>query len=269
MSRKIGFIGAGNMGGALIKGLVTSRKVTPDQITAADASESRLKSLSQEFGIVTTTDNLALAQTSEVIVLAVKPGVVKPVLLDIRAEIPKGKLVISVAAGITIDFISSFLDMGVRIIRAMPNTPALIQAGAVGLSIGPKVPPEDVDLAKMLFGSIGLTVVVGESMMDAVTGLSGSGPGYVFLIIEALTDAGVKMGLNRADAQVLACQTLYGSAKLMLETGEHPAKLKDMVTSPGGTTMAGLHELEKSGIRGTIISAVEAATLRSRELSRG
>ncbi|MBF0549027.1 MAG: pyrroline-5-carboxylate reductase [Deltaproteobacteria bacterium] len=269
MSRKIGFIGAGNMGGALIKGLVTSRKVTPDQITAADASESRLKSLSQEFGIVTTKDNLALVQTSEVIVLAVKPGVVKPVLLDIRAEIPKGKLVISVAAVITINFISSLLDKDVRIIRAMPNIPALIQAGAVGLSIGPQVPPEDVDLAKMLFSSVGLAVVVGESMMDAVTGLSGSGPGYVFLIIEALTDAGVKMGLTRADAQVLACQTVYGAAKLMLETGEHPAKLKDMVTSPGGTTMAGLHELEKSGIRGTIISAVEAATRRSRELSQG
>jgi pyrroline-5-carboxylate reductase len=187
---------------------------------------------------------------------------------EIAPLVGSSRLIISVAAGINVQFLSRPLGDGARVIRAMPNTPALVQAGVTALSSGTGVGDDDVAAARAIFQSVGEVVMVEESLMDAVTGLSGSGPAYVLFVLEALIDAGVKMGLSREISSLLATQTCYGTTKLLLATAEHPAKLKDKVTSPGGTTIYGLHVLEQAGVRAALISAVEAATKRSRELGK-
>jgi pyrroline-5-carboxylate reductase len=221
--------------------------------------------LSSAYGIVATTDNRVPA-AAEIVVLSVKPQILSRVLDEIAAAISPESLVISIAAGIPVAAIQSRLAGGTRVIRAMPNTPALVDAAATAIAGGEHARASDLEDAKRIFDAIGLTVILDESQMDAVTGLSGSGPAYVFLILEALSDAGVKVGLSRRTAQLLAAQTVLGSAKLLLETNEHPGRLKDMVTSPGGTAITGLHTLEHGGVRTTLMNAVEAATRRSREL---
>lgn len=265
-SRKIGFIGGGNMASALIRGLLLSGTVTADQICASDVNEDRLRLLHDKHGIETTTRNADLARWADVVVIAVKPQIVDRVLAPIAAAITEGDIVISIVAGVPIEALEARLPEGARVVRAMPNTAAMALAAATAITPGTHATPDDLDIAGALFNSVGRCVVLEESLIDAVTGLSGSGPAYVMVMIEALADGGVKVGLGRDTALLLAAQTVYGSAKLQLETGEHPGRLKDMVTSPGGTAIAGLHTLEAGGLRRTLIDAVESASVRAGEL---
>src|SRR5712691_11093476 len=262
---KLGFIGVGNMGEALVKGLIASKAAAPAQILVSARRPERVKELEKLYG-VRGASNSEVARDSDVVVLAVKPQILDQVLRGISGEVSRDKLIVSVAAGVPIAAIERRLRPPMRIVRAMPNTPATVAAAATALAMGEHATDADLATATTIFDSVGLTVVLEESQLDAVTGLSGSGPAYVFLIIEALSDAGVKMGLSRYNALALAAQTVLGSAKLLIETKEHPGRLKDMVTSPGGTAIAGIATLEAGGLRTTLINAVEAATRRSREL---
>jgi pyrroline-5-carboxylate reductase len=268
-SHTIGFVGAGNMAEALIRGLVRGGHVAADRIVASGPRKERLDALHASYGIDVTTDNRDVARRSGLVVLSVKPQILGKVLLEIGHQLKSGTLLVSIAAGVDTSTIEEACGEGVRVVRAMPNTPALVGAGATAISAGRHASDADLATARALFDAVGLTVVLDESHLDAVTGLSGSGPAYIFLILEALADAGVKVGLSRRDAQRLAAQTVMGSAKMLLDTDEHPGKLKDMVTSPGGTAIAGLHTLEEGGLRTTLMNAVEAATKRARELGRG
>jgi pyrroline-5-carboxylate reductase len=261
----IGFIGTGNMGEALIRGLLKVGVADPGQIVGSDPRPERAEELAGKYGIRTTGDNVEVARQADILILSVKPQVMERVLDEIGSEIHAHALVISIAAGVPLAAIESRLPQA-RVIRTMPNTPALVGAGATAIAVGGHATDDDLKAARRIFDSVGMTVALDEAQMDAVTGLSGSGPAYVFLVIEALADAGVKVGLSRHHAQSLAAQTLLGSAKLLIETDEHPGRLKDMVTSPGGTAIAGLHTLEAGGLRTTLMDAVEAATKRSREL---
>jgi pyrroline-5-carboxylate reductase len=263
--KTIGFIGTGNMAEAMIRGLLRGGDFAIAQIAASGPREERMRELRDTHGIYATTDNKVPA-ASEIVVLSVKPQILSRVLDEVATTISPDALVISIAAGVPVATIQAHLASGTRIVRAMPNTPALVDAAATAIARGEYARESDLEDAKRIFDAIGTTVILDESLMDAVTGLSGSGPAYVFLILEALADAGVKVGLSRRTAQLLAAQTVLGSAKLLLETNEHPGRLKDMVTSPGGTAITGLHTLETGGLRTTLINAVEAATIRSREL---
>ncbi|HYR28693.1 MAG TPA: pyrroline-5-carboxylate reductase [Thermoanaerobaculia bacterium] len=264
-SRTISFIGAGNMAEAMIRGLLRGNDFAAEGIFASGPREERMRELREKYGIDASTDN-ARAAKAEIVVLSVKPQILSRVLDEVADAIKPDALVISIAAGVPVSAIQARLAAGTRVVRAMPNTPALVDAAATAIAGGEHARETDLAEAKKIFDAIGLTVVLEESQMDAVTGLSGSGPAYVFLILEALSDAGVKVGLSRRTAQLLAAQTVLGSAKLLLETNEHPGRLKDMVTSPGGTAITGLHTLENGGVRTTLMNAVEAATRRSREL---
>ncbi|HET6363533.1 MAG TPA: pyrroline-5-carboxylate reductase [Nitrospirota bacterium] len=268
IDKKIAFLGGGNMAEALVKGLIAAGTITPDQILVTDVSSDRLEHLRKTYGILLYKRNADAAHEAGVIVLSVKPPVIEKVLGEIATTVDDKKLIISIAAGIAIMKIEKALRDGARVVRAMPNTPALVLAGAAALAGGKNATVDDLDLAQSIFNSVGRSVVVDEKLMDAVTGLSGSGPAYIFMIIDALSDAGVKAGLPRQLALELAAQTVYGAAKMVLETKEHPGKLRDMVTSPGGTTIEGLHALEKGKLRATLMNAVEAATARSKELGK-
>ena len=265
----IGFIGGGNMAEALIRGLVRGNHIAAERVYASGPRRERLDELGSAYGIRVTTDNRAVATACGVVVLSVKPQIMDRVLREVSDQLRPGTLLISIAAGIDTEALESAVPEGVRVIRAMPNTPALVGAGATAISAGRHASEADLATAKAVFDAVGISVVLDEGHLDAVTGLSGSGPAYIFLILEALADAGVKVGLSRRNAQRLAAQTVMGSAKLLLETDEHPGRLKDMVTSPGGTAIAGLHTLEEGGLRTTLINAVETATKRARELGRG
>jgi len=269
LDKTIGFIGAGNMAEALIRGLLQGGVVTPDHITASAPRPERLAELAAQYKIATTTDNGQVARSSQILVLSIKPQILEKVVREVASAIAPGTLVVSVAAGVDTAMIESHLPSGARVVRAMPNMPALVRAGATAISRGRHATDGDLAEAKVIFDAVGMTIVMDEHHLDAVTGLSGSGPAYIFLILEAMADAGVKVGLSRRNAQKLAAQTVMGSAKLLLDTDEHPGRLKDMVTSPGGTAIAGLHTLEEGGLRTTLINAVETATKRARELGRG
>ncbi len=265
IDRRIAFLGAGNMANAIIRGLLRAG-LAKDKITATVRRDEKKSELESTHGIRVGFDNVAAAKEADVVVLAVKPQALDKLLTQIAPSIDRSKLVISVAAGVPIAAIERRLGAGARIIRTMPNTPSLVGAGATALSGGEHATEDDLKLATAMFESVGLTTIVDEYLLDAVTGLSGSGPAYIFLIIEALSDAGVKVGLPRHQALKLAAQTVLGSARLLLETNAHPGTLKDQVTSPGGTAIAGLHTLEAGGLRTTLIDAVEAATNRARAL---
>ncbi len=266
--KKICFIGAGNMAEALVRGLIRAGSASPEDIICTGRRDEQLEMFRKNYAVAVTKDNYTAAKASEVVILSVKPQAMSKLLDQIAGAIDPGKLVISIAAGVPIAAFERKLGRGARIVRAMPNTPALVGAGATAISSGEHATQDDMNVAKALFDAVGVTVNVDEYLLDAVTGLSGSGPAYVFLIIEALSDAGVKVGLPRYTAMKLAAQTVLGSAKLQIETGTHPGQLKDQVTSPGGTAIAGLHTLEAGGLRTTLINAVEAATLRARELGK-
>ena len=252
----------------MIGGLVRGKHVQPNRITASDPRKERLEELHTSLGIEATQNNRDIAARCSLVVLSVKPQIMDKILREVGDQMKPGTLVVSIAAGVDTATIEESLPEGVRVVRAMPNTPAMVGAGATAISAGKHATPEDMATAKALFDAIGITVELDESHLDAVTGLSGSGPAYIFLILEALADAGVKVGLSRRNAQRLAAQTVMGSAKMLLETDEHPGRLKDMVTSPGGTAIAGLHTLEQGGLRTTLINAVETATKRAQELGR-
>jgi pyrroline-5-carboxylate reductase len=266
--KKVGFLGAGNMGEALIKGLLKTGIVSPESIFAADVKLERLQQLDKLYGIRVVSDNRTLVKQVDVVILAVKPQILAPVLREVAPVVTLKKLVISLAAGVSTSTLRSLLPKGVRLIRTMPNTPALVLEGATALARADGLQPGDLETAQEIFEAVGTVVVLEEELLDAVTGLSGSGPAYIALVIEALADGGVKMGLDRTTAMVLAAHTVLGAAKLLIETGAHPGQLKDMVTSPGGTAIAGIAALEEGGVRRTLINAVERATLRSRELGR-
>jgi pyrroline-5-carboxylate reductase len=266
--RRIGFIGAGNMAEAIIRGLLESEAVKPDHITASDVMPERLNYMQTTYGINTLADNAELAGGTDILVLAVKPQVVASVLTHIGPRTDDTKLVISIVAGLTVAVMAAGLGAGTRIIRTVPNTPVFVGEGMVALASDGPARDEDYTAAEALFAPVARIVSIEEKLMDAALGVSGSGPAYVFLMIEALSDGGVKMGLPRHIALELAAQTLLGAAKMCLESGRHPGQLKDMVTSPGGTTIAALHKMEAGGVRSALMDAVEAATRRSEELGR-
>lgn len=265
---KIGFLGAGKMATALAKGFLHTGLATREDILASDPYEGARAAFSQETGAKSTASNLEVLTFAQVLLLAVKPDQVKSLLAEVRGQFTDRHLLLSIAAGVPLATLEAGLGAGARVIRVMPNTPAFVGASASAFAVGTAARPEDAPLAQKLFSAVGVAYPVKESLLDAVTGLSGSGPAYVFLMIEALSDGGVACGLPRDIATKLAAQTLLGSAKLLLETGLHPGALKDMVTSPGGTTIEGLHELEKGGVRGALINAVRAATEKSKKLGQ-
>jgi len=270
MSAKLtlGFLGAGKMATALAKGVIRAGLVSAKQVMASDPSDTARAAFGKETGAKTTPSNRVVVKFAEVLVLAVKPDQVTAVLADIQADFTAKHLLISIAAGVPLARLEAGLGPDARLVRVMPNTPALLGASATGFALGKSAQPADAALARKLFSAVGVAFQVKESLLDAVTGLSGSGPAYVYMFIEGLSDGGVAAGLPRDIATRLAAQTVLGSAKMVLETGLHPGPLKDMVTSPGGTTIEGVHELEKGKLRGTLISAVRAATEKSRRLGQ-
>ncbi len=265
----VGFVGGGNMGEALIKGLLGASLVPASAIHATDVRLERLKELDRQYGIQVSSDNVELVRHSDIVILAVKPQIMDAVLKEIAPAVTRKKLLISIAAGVSTAKIRAVLHKDARLIRVMPNTPALVLEGVTAIAKADGLEPDDLDTAGEIFSAVGRVVVLDETLMDAVTGLSGSGPAYVAVVIESLADGGVRMGLDRITAMTLATQTVLGAAKLLLETGLHPGALKDMVSSPGGTSIAGIAALEEGGIRTTFIKAVERATERSRELGQG
>lgn len=267
LTKNVAFIGGGQMAEAIIGGLLAGNVCRPDALWATDPVPARCDRLKSQFGVRVGSDNRQAAAWAEVVILAVKPQSLPVVLKEIGADLER-KMVISIAAGVTIRVIGKQASSAKKIIRAMPNMPALVREGMTALAFGGGISEEDKAVARTIFETVGRVIPVEERLMDAVTGLSGSGPAYVFQAIEALADGGVKMGLPRQTAELLAAQTVLGAAKMVLESGEHPAKLKDRVASPGGTTIAGLHRLEQGGFRATLMGAVEAAAKRSEELGR-
>jgi pyrroline-5-carboxylate reductase len=266
---KIGFLGAGRMATALAKGILQSKLATADDLIASDPLENARQAFAREVGGKTTAFNPDVLKFATVVVLAVKPDHVAELLGEVKRHFTDKHLLISIAAGVPIAKLEAGLGSDARVIRVMPNTPALVGASASAYALGKAAGAEDGQLAQKLFSAVGVAYPVKESLLDAVTGHSGSGPAYAFMIIEALSDGGVAAGLPRDIATKLAAQTLLGSAKMVLETGQHPGALKDAVTSPGGTTIEGLHELERGGIRSALISAVRAATDKSKRLGQG
>jgi pyrroline-5-carboxylate reductase len=262
------FIGGGNMAEALIKGLLSGLGVTPQQIMATDVVPERRTYMHTTYGITASADNKHAVQESTVVVLAVKPQIMPMILEEIAPVVNSEKLVISIAAGVTLQTLQRALGDSRRVVRVMPNTPALVLAGAAGISPGKAATAQDIALVERIFNAVGRAMVVSDDMMDVVTGLSGSGPAFIFALIEGLSDGGVLMGLARPTATLLAAQTVLGAAKMVLETGKHPGELKDMVTSPAGTTIAGMQALESGGLRGLMMEAVRRATERSEALGR-
>jgi pyrroline-5-carboxylate reductase len=266
-ARRWGFIGAGKMASALVRGMLRAGLADPGSVAASDPLESARSALAAEAGIAVFDSNAPVVSQSDVLVLAVKPQAMGQVLDELRPLVGPGQLVISIAAGISIATLQAGLGPDRKLVRVMPNTPALLGEGASAYSPGPGVPAEDEAVVQALLEAVGRCVRVPESLLDAVTGLSGSGPAFVYLIIEGLSDGGVRVGLPRDVATTLAAQTVLGAARMVLETGLHPGVLKDQVASPGGTTIAGLHALERGGARASLIEAVMAATLRAAELA--
>ncbi|HEY5958299.1 MAG TPA: pyrroline-5-carboxylate reductase, partial [Polyangiaceae bacterium] len=258
----------GNMGSAIIRGLLAAGKATRDTLLGSDTATERLLALADQLGFCAVTDNNQLVANSDVVVLAVKPQMMVSVLRGLEPSVCANKLFVSIAAGVTLGTIEQALPEGARVVRTMPNTPVTVLSAATAIARGAHATTADLDRVRYLFEAVGAVVTVDEAMLDAVTGLSGSGPAYVLMTIEALADGGVRMGLPRVTAQQLAAQTVFGTAKMVLESNLHPAQLRDNVTSPGGTTAAGLAALEAGALRHAFISAVEAATRRSIELGR-
>jgi pyrroline-5-carboxylate reductase len=265
LKEKIGFIGAGKMATALAQGLIEAGVCSSNQIMASDVEEPQRKRFENDTKATTCFSNDELIKFCDITILAVKPNHVSEVLAGIKKSLGE-RLLISIAAGVPLASMEDVLDTKARVIRVMPNTPALVRCGASAYSTGKNVTTKDLEPTEIILGAVGLSFRVPEKMLDAVTGLSGSGPAYIFMVIEALSDGGVEMGLPRDIALKLAAQTVLGAAKLVLETGKHPGELKDMVTSPGGTTIEGLRALEEGKVRASFMNAVRAATEKSRKL---
>jgi pyrroline-5-carboxylate reductase len=266
---RVAVLGAGKMGGILLQAFLKNNLLSPEQIFATVQHAERAKALSAQFGVEVTTDNLAAAQQADVILLGVKPTQVPSLIEEIKTALTPKKMVLSFAASVKTRSIEDGAGCELAVVRAMPNTPAMLAAGITALCSGRFVSPEQMAVAQKIFQTVGKTVVVDEKHMDAVTGLSGSGPAFLYIIIEALAEAGVNVGLPRDVATLLAAQTTLGSARMVLETGYHPALLKDAVTTPAGCTVDGILELEEGGLRVTLIKAVKRATQRAKELANG
>lgn len=266
-NKKIGFIGTGKMGEALIKGILAAKLIPPSGIHASDADFAKLQALEKEYKINICRDNCAAVINSDIMIIAVKPQIVPAVLDEIKNSV-KNQLIISIAAGVPLETFENALPRGTKVVRVMPNIAATVKAAATAISPGSAASKEDLSIVSEIFNSIGRTVILPEHLMDAVTGLSGSGPAYIFMIIEALADGGVYSGLDRNTAKLLAAQTVLGAAKMVLEDGSHTGELKDMVTSPGGTTIRGIRVMEERGVRIAMMDAVIAACERSKELGR-
>lgn len=262
-----GFIGGGNMAEAIIKGIIAGG-TAPESILVAEPVATRRQQLAEQYNITTTADNSDVAAACKTIILAVKPQTAPSVCSALKSDLTGAHLLISIMAGVSCATLEGYFTAPPRVVRVMPNTPALVLAGATAAAPGKTATDEDLTAVEALFSQVGKCYRVDEKLLDAVTGLSGSGPAYVLTFIEALADGGVKSGLPRDIALNLALQTVLGTAKLLAKTGEHPGSLRDKVTSPGGTTIAGLHALEKGSFRATVMNAVEAATVRSQELGK-
>lgn len=269
LAETIGVIGAGKIGSAILRGVIRAGLVPKEKVIASDVSDALRQSVAQELGIRVTPDNGAVCDFANIVILAVKPQIVDPVVQEISKKVAQTKLLVSVAAGVPIARIEANLTAGARVVRVMPNIPCVVGAGASCYAAGANATATDVEKVGSILDSFGTALPVEEKYLDAVTGLSGSGPAYVFVFIESLADGGVQVGLSREVALKLALQTVYGAAKLAIESGKHVAQLKDEVASPGGTTIAGLYALEQRGFRGTVMEAVVSATRRSQELGQG
>ncbi len=268
-NKKVAIIGVGKMGETLLNSMIKNNLVKKENLSGSTAQEEHAKEISKKYDIRTYIDNKEMVLGKDIIILAVKPQMMKKVLSDIKYIISEKQLIISIAAATSTQFIEGYLEKNIPVIRAMPNTPALINEGMTVLCPGKYVDKNHIQMAIDIFGAIGLVEVIHrEELMDVVTALSGSGPAYTYIIIESLTEGGVRMGLPRELAQKLSAQTLLGAAKMVLETGMHPALLKDAVTTPAGVTVDGLMELEDGGIRVTLVKAVSRATEKSKEISR-
>jgi pyrroline-5-carboxylate reductase len=263
---KIGVIGAGKIGAAMARGIIRAGLASKENVMASDVSDALRIAIAQDLGIKATPDNAELCSFADVVILAVKPQIVDPVAREIAKKVGKSKLLVSVAAGVPLRRIETQLEPGARVVRVMPNICCVVGAGAAGYAAGAHATDKDMEKVGAILNSFGIGMPVEEKFLDAVTGLSGSGPAYVFLFMEALADGGVQVGLSREVAVRLALQTVYGAARMALEGKKHLAELKDEVASPGGTTIAGLYALEQKGFRGTLMDAVMKATRRSREL---
>jgi pyrroline-5-carboxylate reductase len=264
----IGFLGAGKMATALARGFINAGLVTPEKVLAGDVAEAARQSFAKETGAKAVAGNGAVTEFAKVLVLAVKPSQAEELLAEIQPQFTTGHLLISIAAGLPLARLERRLPEKARVVRVMPNTPALVGASATGFALGKAANAEDAQLVLKLFSAVGVAFELKEELLDAVTGLSGSGPAYVYIAIEALSDGGVAAGLPREIATRLAAQTVLGAARMVLETGQHPGALKDMVASPGGTTIEGIRKLEKGNFRATLINAVLAAARKARQLGR-
>lgn len=267
LTERIGLLGGGAMAEALLTGIVESRLLPPERLFVSDVQPERLEYLRSKLGVNTISSNIELLRQIDIVIIAVKPYILPQVLEEIGPLVKDAQIVMSIAAGVPTGFIEGYFAGGTPVVRVMPNTPCLLGEGAIAVAGGRHALPEHIKKVEQICAQVGLVVSVGEELMDAVTGLSGSGPAYMYLIAEALSDAGVKAGLPRDIALKLSAQTMLGAARMILATGQHPARLKDMVTTPAGTTIEGLFILEEAGVRAALMEAVEAAYLRSRELS--
>ncbi|MGH7825045.1 MAG: pyrroline-5-carboxylate reductase [Candidatus Binatia bacterium] len=268
LREKIGVIGAGKIGSAIVRGMIRAGLVSKDQVMASDVSDALREAIATELGIKVTPNNREVCEFANIVIIAVKPQIIDSVVKEIAKKLANTKLLISVAAGVPLSRIETNLERGSRVVRVMPNIPCVVGAGASCYAGGIHATATDLEKVGSILNSFGVASRVEEKDLDAVTGLSGSGPAYVFLFMESLADGGVQAGLSREVALKLALQTVYGSARMALESPKHLAELKDEVTSPGGTTIAGLYALEKKGFRGAVMDAVVSATRRSQELGK-
>ncbi len=267
MNKRIGFIGSGNMGEAMIAGIIKSKLMSGSDIIVSDLDEKKLKNMANLYKVETTVDSKEVAQKADIVVLSVKPNIYDIVLKSIKESLSKDKLIVSIAAGKSIESIQKILGSEVKIIRTMPNTPALVGEGMAGICSNENVTPDELSEIKAIFESFGKAEIVPEYLIDAVIGISGSAPAYVFMFIEAIADAGVLEGMPRDKAYKFAAQAVLGSAKMVLESGKHPGELKDMVCSPGGTTIEAVATLEAEGFRGAIIKAIGDCIKKSKKMS--
>lgn len=268
VKQRIGFLGAGRMATAMARGWCAAGLIEPAQVLASDPLPAAAQAFRTETGMACVQDNREVVRHAEVLLLAVKPQSAQALFQEIKPVVTHQQLLVSIITGVSLRQMAEALGTERRVIRVMPNTPCLVGASASAFTPGDKATPEDAALVERLLGAVGRALRVPEALLDAVTGLSGSGPAFVYVMIEALSDGGVRMGLPRDVATLLAAQTVLGAAKMVLETGDHPGRLKDAVASPGGTTIAGLHALERGGVRAALMDAVEAATRRASELGK-